>query len=165
MNFATKEDAWFQGRKFSPKVFPSTSTTSSTCHSILRHTWPLLLLVRPPIVLRRPVISIVNRYDTSSLHHGLRSKINLEFVGDIEPIHNFSHQLIRRATSPPVYPFSRYTSFEALRNSCEQNYHDYPLRSPLFVVPVNWHPTSGRFVADRRATESTRERESFRFLD
>lgn len=93
--------------------------TSSTCHSILRHTWPLLLLVRPPIVLRRPVISIVNRYDTSSLHHGLRSKINLEFVGDIEPIHNFSHQLIRRATSPPVYPFSRYTSFEALRNSCE----------------------------------------------
>lgn len=101
MNFATKEDAWFQGRKFSPKVFPSTSTTSSTCHSILRHTWPLLLLVRPPIVLRRPVISIVNRYDTSSLHHGLRSKINLEFVGDIEPIHNFF---------PPINSSSYFSS-------------------------------------------------------
>lgn len=101
----------------------------------------------------------MNRYDTSSLHHGLRSKINLEFVGDIEftstifPPINSSSYFSSRLSLLEIYVFRSIEKFLRIITI-----RDYPLRSPLFVVPVNWHPTSGRFVADRRATESTRER-------
>lgn len=155
------EEIFSQGLLFLPCLRRS---TSSTCHSILHHAWPLLLEFDLPLYyVARLFSSWIVRYTTdTSLHHGLRNRANGRrprerddsiVIDSSELIWNygwwgpnvktvyryFCQELIRRAPSyfsPPI-PFRGIRYFES-RNSCEQNYHDSRLspRSPLFVVSV-----------------------------
>lgn len=152
------EEIFSQGLLFLPCLRRS---TSSTCHSILHHAWPLLLEFDLPLYyVARLFSSWIVRYTTDTslprltkscewpnatrTRRQYRSELiwNYGWWGpNVKTVYRyFCQELIRRAPSyfsPPI-PFRGIRYFEASRNSCEQNYHDSRLspRSPLFVVSV-----------------------------
>ena len=136
------------------------ATSSTTCHSILRHTWPLLLL--PPSTSHCTTSPGYSHRE--SFHRHLSSPLfcSPKLIWNSLAISTKVHSTISQFFYQLLVELFLFEIFNNVfrsisRNSCEQNYHDSRL-SPLFVgerrligIPLLaglFHRSHGRWKRD-----------------